>query len=132
MLNCKQSICFSSADNYPLVNISLKYLQHLATTAGNLYIKMNVCLSKLRNSSIALAHHSEDYILRSPRHLDEDVSKQMIKGFSGFPFILFALAKRRKLLQLKDPGGRAQICDIGYFHKPPGTGPQLKLLRNLH
>lgn len=29
-LNCKQSVCFSSADNYPLVNISLKYLQHLA------------------------------------------------------------------------------------------------------
>lgn len=54
MLNCKQSVCFSSADNYPLVNISLKYLQHLAT-AGNLYIKMNVCLCKLRNSLVSLA-----------------------------------------------------------------------------
>lgn len=54
MLNCKQSICFSSADNYLLVNISLKYLQHLAT-AGNLYIKMNVCLSKFRNSAVSLA-----------------------------------------------------------------------------
>lgn len=41
MLNCKQSVCFSSADNYPLVNISLKYLQHLAT-AQNCYIKMNI------------------------------------------------------------------------------------------
>lgn len=55
MLDCKQSVCFSSADNYPLVNISLKYLQHLAA-AENLYIKMNVCLCKLRNSLVSLAH----------------------------------------------------------------------------
>lgn len=41
MLNCKQNVCFSSVDNYPLVNISLKYLQHLAT-AQNCYIKMNI------------------------------------------------------------------------------------------
>lgn len=41
MLNCKQSVCFSSADNYPLVNISLKYLQHLATVQ-NCYIKTNI------------------------------------------------------------------------------------------
>lgn len=40
-LNSKQSVCFSSVDNYPLVNISLKYLQHLAT-AQNCYIKMNI------------------------------------------------------------------------------------------
>lgn len=55
MLNCKQSVCFSSADNYPLVNISLKYLQHLAP-AGILYIQMNACLSKFRNSLVSLAH----------------------------------------------------------------------------
>lgn len=41
MLNCKQSVCFSSADNYPLVNISLKYLQHLATPRHR-YIKTHI------------------------------------------------------------------------------------------
>lgn len=54
MLNCKQSVCFSSADNYPLVNISLKYLQHLVPEEKPLH--QNECLREFWNSSVSLAH----------------------------------------------------------------------------
>lgn len=61
MLDCKQSVCFSSADNYPLVSISLKYLQHLAPEEKPLH--QNECLSELWNSSVSLAHkHSGFYL----------------------------------------------------------------------
>lgn len=61
MLNCKQSVCFSSADNYPLVNISLKYLQHLATEEKPLH--QNECLGELWNSSVSFADEQPGFHL---------------------------------------------------------------------
>lgn len=117
MLNCKQSVCFSSADNYPLVNISLKYLQHLAP-AGNLYIKMNVCLSNLGIHRFLQSISSQDYILTNvTRHPDEDVDNQTIEGSSGFPFVLCVCFCKtgENDYNLGILGVGTQVCDFRYF-----------------
>lgn len=117
MLNCKQSVCFSSADNYPLVNISLKYLQHLAP-AENLYIKMNVCLGNLGIHGFPQSLSRQAYILTDVTgRLDEDVDNQTIEGSSGFPLLLcvcFCKTEENDY-NLGILGVGPQVCDFRYF-----------------